>query len=261
MNDLRDRYRMLPSGARGNAFEYVVEKAIAAYCVPGTAAVDAGANYGAHLYNLLRAIGPSGHVWAFEADPEIAEGLRAWLPSNPNLTIVHAALTDYVGEISFGATDAGHKGYGSIFPPKDGAVVENVLTVPATTLDALLGQETLPLSFVKVDIEGAELLLLKGARETLRRWRPVIAMEIDWGMHFDGRPDREAAFFAEFRSLGYALYSCFGSPITASSPGDYVALFVPADKIPADDISRLCGEWMAEFIEQKPDWNPYQKFG
>ncbi len=61
--------------------------------------------------------------------------------------------------------------------------------VPVMTLDEVLEAQGLTPSVMKVDVEGAELLLLRGASSTLRVARPVIVLELHWGRSLGATPE------------------------------------------------------------------------
>jgi FkbM family methyltransferase len=134
---------------------------------PGTVFHDVGANVG--LYSLLAAelVGP-GRVFAFEPVPRNLAYLRKHLALNrvANVEVLGVALSDTNGCARFEIEQTGFMGRLS----GDGGI-----TVPTATLDSLVeGGKVLPPNYVKMDIEGAELLALRGARETFQRYRPVL---------------------------------------------------------------------------------------
>lgn len=258
MDPLKERHLAQARVTRGNAFEFAVERLIGAFCANGTTAVDVGANYGGHTFNLLRAVGPAGRVIAVEADPQIAEQLRSWETLHPNLTVVSAAVVDYVGEVTFRVA-AEQKGYGSILVrPHVDVAVERLVTVSATTLDTLLANEAGSVAFIKVDVEGAELLVLAGAEQTLRQRRPLMAVEIDWEAHSGTAAGR--AFFGRMDSLGYEVRSLFGERLSSSSPHDLMVLLVPPDRFVPEELSRVGRDAFAEFMDTAPTWHLYGKF-
>lgn len=131
---------------------------------PGMRVLDVGANLG--LYALVAAdrVGPSGHVGAFEADPVnaglLAQAVKA--KGCDNITVVASAVADRVGTVHLRVREE-HRGAIRIDP--DGNKPGNV-AVPATTLDEALGDST-SVDLIKYDIEGAELLALRGMTRVL----------------------------------------------------------------------------------------------
>ena len=140
---------------------------------PDSNSADAGANEGLILRELLRAA-PRGAHHAFEPIPELAQRLRERLPA----AIVHqVALADYEGESVFRYLPQ-RPAESSLYERSDREAGQQVveLTVPVHRLDALLPAD-MELSMLKVDVEDAEVALLRGAMQTLRRWRPVVVIE------------------------------------------------------------------------------------
>ena len=139
---------------------------------PDSVTVDAGANHGLILRELAKAA-PRGRHYAFEPIPELA-GRLARVPG----AIVHGvALADYTGEATFHYLphrDAESSLYVRPDRTADQQVIE--LTVPVARLDDVL-PDTEPVDFIKIDVEGAQAALLRGAGEVLKRSRPVIVME------------------------------------------------------------------------------------
>ena len=149
--------------------QYLHPAITAANVGSGDHAVDGGAFWGDTALWLADRCGPSGRVTAFEMDPASLPVLEANLAANPGLaervSIRREALWDSVADLALApagaATSVGGAGGG----------------VPATTLDALVaGGELERVDFVKLDVEGAELRVLRGAAETTRRFRPRFAV-------------------------------------------------------------------------------------
>jgi FkbM family methyltransferase len=149
------------------SYEREKQRQIANELRPGDVFYDLGANVG--VYTLLAArLLIAGKVYAFEPLPKNIEYLRKHLKLNrvSNVELLELAVCDFVGIASFEEGDnrsVGHLGGGSS------------TRVHTATLDSLLQQgEIVPPNLIKIDIEGAELLALSGARETFRRFRPVL---------------------------------------------------------------------------------------
>src|SRR5438105_2098667 len=147
---------------------------------PGMTVLDIGAHQG--LYTLLasRRVGPSGRVFSFEPSPRERRALRLNLTMNfcNNVVIQALALGSEETTADLYVVDYYNTGYNSLRPP---SVPEPTSTVAVRvgTLDNWLAQEKIDrVDFIKLDVEGAELSVLKGARELLARTRPVLLVEI-----------------------------------------------------------------------------------
>jgi FkbM family methyltransferase len=140
---------------------------------PGAVALDVGANVGAYSVLLGQWVGPSGHVFAFEPEPRAFHGLSRHVALNRLGAIVHpisVALADREGpaRLVVGAT-AGETRINS-------EAVEGAPTLPetmtrVTTVDRFCAERAIVPSFLKIDVEGLELAVLRGARDTIRRCR------------------------------------------------------------------------------------------
>lgn len=188
------------------------EKAIMDQLVPYVATsrlyVDVGASLG--QYTLFASqLMPGGRILAIEADPVRVEELerngQKWSAERPTaIETMFAAICDHDGEITFNISNSN----------TSGGIVRNTnannpdaqwetITVPAKTLDSLFPGDELP-DFVKVDIEGSELDLLKGATRVLKSGQTVFFIEL----HSWGDPAGVRALMAQY---GYSATDIAGS--------------------------------------------------
>jgi FkbM family methyltransferase len=139
---------------------------------PGDVVIDAGGCWGDTALYFASLVGDQGRVYTFEFDPESLEIMRANFALNPQLAkrieVVEIALWDRSGE-TIGFTPAGrctltHVNGGSS-------------KVATTTLDDFVAQAGLEnLGFIKMDIEGAERPVLRGAQESIACFKPRLAI-------------------------------------------------------------------------------------
>jgi FkbM family methyltransferase len=143
-----------------------------AFAVPANGnCIDVGAHRGKVLADMVR-IAPHGSHIAFEPLPELASRLQSVYP---NVTIHQAALSDSAGTVMY--LRRGELARSRIrIKEIDGNVLEDVLEVQTLVLDEVLPPGYCP-SLIKIDVEGAEGLVLRGARETLRAHRPIVWFE------------------------------------------------------------------------------------
>ena len=134
----------------------------------GGLALDAGANIGVFTANFSRAVGPSGRVIAVEMMPDTLNSLHLTVSLNDlqNVEVVGKALSDTRdADLLVAMPDGEHFGQASIIRHRECAV--RTVSVPSTTLDEVTsGLEHVHV--LKMDLEGAELMALKGAGRTLR---------------------------------------------------------------------------------------------
>jgi FkbM family methyltransferase len=144
----------------------------------GDGVIDVGANVGYYTMVAAKLVGSTGCVHAFEASPRIFPWLRANAELNPTANIqVHSqAVTDRCGEVEFYTARAEKTGFSSI--RNLGERADHVTVVPTVSLDSIL-DELPQIRLVKIDVEGAELLVLRGMQQLILRDRPHIIFEID----------------------------------------------------------------------------------
>lgn len=172
---------------------------------PGWVCADVGANKGHITALLAERVGPSGKVVAFEAFPRNARVLRARVARSPlreRVTIENVAVADRSGfEVPLYAGPASNHEFWSITTDYHNADRETdpVLRVPTVALDDYFPMGS-PLDLVKIDVEGAEGLVLGGMRRLLTETRPIVAVE------FHG--ERGWQSHEQLLKAGYRLMSC-----------------------------------------------------
>jgi FkbM family methyltransferase len=154
--------------------------------------LDVGANTG--LYALLAAaVDEQVMVQAFEPVDTVADGFMRNAGINPQLgprlTLNRLALTDFTGEALFHETSNPHfmtttSGLNAEFSKAHGETRHYL--VPAMTLDAFMTENPIEdLSFIKIDVEGHEKEVLRGAEATILMRRPFIGVELLWDADYD----------------------------------------------------------------------------
>ena len=143
---------------------------------PDANGVDVGA-YEGTLTAPMAEIAPRGHVFAVEPQPKFAAALRQKFAAVPAVRVVEAALGDTVGTTDFtlALDDPARSGFGPQDYPSAHERTQHI-TVAVTCLDSVVTAAT-PIAFIKIDVEGGEYRVLRGARATIRRDHPVIAFE------------------------------------------------------------------------------------
>jgi FkbM family methyltransferase len=169
-------------------------------------AIDIGAHGGDVLGDLLR-IAPRGHHIAFEPLPHLAEQLQQRLPQ---VDVRAVALSDANGTADF-AHVVDRPGWSGLKerPTPDGAAARvTTITVPTQRLDDALAPDYVP-TLIKIDVEGAELQVLQGARETLATHHPTLVFEHGLGSadHYGTRPEDVHDLLA---GLGYRIFDLQG---------------------------------------------------
>jgi FkbM family methyltransferase len=144
--------------------------------------VDVGANIGLFSLAVLRSI-PGSRVHMFEPSPIPQRCLAASLARNglqERAALNAMALYSEPGELEFYVHDGKHSAYDGIRDTRyDWVGSPRPIRVPATTLDQYCQAAGLDrIDLLKIDAEGAELFVLRGAEQTLRTLRPLVLFEI-----------------------------------------------------------------------------------
>lgn len=169
---------------------------------PGATVFDVGANLGAYTLLFAQWVGPVGKVVAFEPAPAAATGLRRLVALNDlreRVEIVETAVSGAVGTAQF-ASD-GSSGANALVNVPHGS--RGVISVPTTSLDAFCDAHRLRPDVIKIDVEGEELDVLRGARQTLSRPSVQVFLELHpsaWA----SRGITAASIRGELESLGLA---------------------------------------------------------
>ncbi|MBI4575116.1 MAG: FkbM family methyltransferase [Planctomycetes bacterium] len=224
-------------------YERWLEDALRRILRPGSVAVDVGANIGYYTLRMASLVGEGGNVFALEPNPKAYGRLLENLNINRfrNVRPFPMALSDSHGVFklhSYGGADGDlvstfHEG--NLQSPRKAVPVADrgihSYDVEGTTLDELLGPREVPrLDLVKVDVEGHELRVLRGAEGTLRAYRPHVIFEYNrraWSNAGSELSDARRIL----AGLGYTLYRLgdgHHAPLEDEAPGFANILAIPA---------------------------------
>jgi FkbM family methyltransferase len=161
-------------------YELPVQQALATYLASGNTFYDIGANVGFFTVIGAKLVGASGRVYAFEPVPENATCIRRNVKLNhfSNITVFEKAVSSSPGEGELLLTQhPGGNVLSTAYTPPD---MKGSMTVELVSIDDLVAQQILaPPTFVKIDVEGAELDVLEGMSKTIQEFKPVILYEAD----------------------------------------------------------------------------------
>lgn len=152
---------------------------------PGMTVYDVGANAGYLSLVLARIVGSEGRVCAFEPDPQNAKALQANTRNNglANVSIIRKAVSDLTGIVTFASFSyslVGHIAHEET--PGDATLIQ----VEAVSLDDFVFTQMQPKpDFIKIDVEGGEEQVLRGAERLLREARPLILAEVRAGENWE----------------------------------------------------------------------------
>lgn len=190
----------------GNFTESLLALDESQYCLDmikdGDVVIDAGANVGsfsilvAHYY-------PNAKIFAFEPTPLTYEFLKKNTAPYPNIIPINAGLAEKEGERDFIVSSVGTTGnhFFDGVHMGESQIGDKVMSVTITTIDKAVGS---PVDFIKIDTEGYEENILMGARETIKKYRPIVHLS---AYHREGDIERLPkilrSFVSEYRAVPF----------------------------------------------------------
>ena len=188
--------------------EPCVVNAIRQHVIPGQSVVDIGAHLGYFTLLMASRVGEHGQVYAFEPSERLSPVLQANIEMNaltPRVRIERLAVSDQTGQVQLWGRENDLNAVRSMISSSPLAVPlgepADVETVASVRLDDYFSERGLVgVDFLKIDVEGAEGLVLRGAAGILKSFHPVVLVE----MHtFAGSTHEVAADILQ--SHGYVL--------------------------------------------------------
>ena len=198
---------------------------------PGMGVLDLGANFGYFTLLASKVVGPTGRVFAFEPEP----GNHALLAQNLALNnfsharALQSAVSDKKGTVRLFVDDA-NLGNPSIaqgnVPSKSKS---GFVDVPAISVDEFFASQNEPpprIDLIKMDVQGAEALVIRGATALLARDEPLLLIEF-WPLGLRNVGTDPLGFLKELEALGY-----FPRRVTRDGHS--------GEKLGAEEIVRIC---------------------
>ncbi|MCC0033732.1 MAG: FkbM family methyltransferase [Hoeflea sp.] len=213
-------------------YEKAVEDFYVSILNPGDYVIDCGAHSGRHTIPMARRVGSSGHVFAFEPLPSAFAALKNNLSSHSisNATIENIALGEVEGQTQFV--------YVPEFPEYSGfkervyhdeGIERTIINVPVLRLE----NKKFPgkVKYIKIDAEGGDLIIMRGARGLIEKHRPFVTFELGDNsiLKYDYKSMDYYDFFA---GMEYDVYTITGAKLSrealvesskVQSVWDYVA--------------------------------------
>lgn len=177
----------------------------------GDTFVDVGTHYGFEAMVGSKIVGKADSVIAFEPNPTSFKIAKMNLKAD-NISLNNLAVGDYEGVVNMNAYDIYSSAMNSVTSntdfvdnpwvrSKDGKVIEMKLT----TLDVFLNNRTKPVNFIKCDVEGFEVNVIKGAATLIATDRPLIVLESDF--RSDGKTtERLQGLISLMATFNYSPY-------------------------------------------------------
>lgn len=208
--------------AIGNAEEQVQE----VFCErlrPAMTVLDIGGNVGFMSLLAARLVGQDGLVVVLEPIAENVQKIRqnASINGFSNIRVLELAASDKNETAQMYVS--GYSAFSRLTTTSRPSAVVGVRDVSSRTVDALIADGTLPPpDLVKIDVEGAELDVLHGMRETIAHHRPDIVCEVH---------DCNAEFASLMRDLGYVVTNLDGDVPVEHGHRNAHTLGIPAERV------------------------------
>ena len=176
---------------------------------PGMTVYDIGANIGIYTQFLAKLVGASGRVVAFEPEQRNVERLRAAIRQYDQVEVLHAAVSDSSGTLKLYVADDLNVDHRSYACEEHRPFVE----VNAVALDDIVSDRGTP-DVIKMDIQGAELAALRGARRLLSQTSPALLLEY-WPYGLRSAGEDPQLLVEELESHGYSVRTIDDLPVPA----------------------------------------------
>ncbi|MDZ4715335.1 MAG: FkbM family methyltransferase [Cytophagales bacterium] len=176
------RVRFPPKWSKYHEPDYEIEnvKFIRAHCGKNMKCVDIGAHLGLFSVIAGKLVGAEGRVYSFEPTPVTFQALCRIIAINHltgTVTPVHAAVSDIVTKADFHIDSHEGSNANSLVVRTDKA--RTPVRVNVVTLDSYVKENQIPrIDFIKIDAEGTELSVLRGAAQVIERDKPKIILAI-----------------------------------------------------------------------------------
>jgi FkbM family methyltransferase len=192
-------------------------------CRPGGTVIDVGANVGWYTIIASKVVGKNGRVIAFEPEPENFAILKRNVLVNgcDNVTVEQKALSDATGTLTL-YQNANSVLHSTVFDWKQGAI-----SVEALRLDDYLENRFGKVDFVKIDVEGAEPMVLDGMRRTIQS-NPSICLVVEFApkrVIATGRQPKQ--YLEDFINQGFLIYMIDEKKrqLVRKTPAEILAVF------------------------------------
>lgn len=170
---------------------------------PGDRCVDVGANVGVHTVRLAKLAGRDGEVIAIEPDPGVFARTSSNVELNglSNVRLLNAAASDAAGELSLFRPGNADTNRARASLRNHAYLTGQAITVPVLTVDDACGDDRVAL--IKIDVEGLEEAVVRGAAKVIDRDAPSVIFEYA----ADLIDDAVSTPFEYLAERGYALFA------------------------------------------------------
>jgi len=190
--------------SRNHGYDLYTKQIIKQVCTPTSSCVDVGCHKG-EILDIIRTFAPQGVHFAFEPIPHLYDGLVSKYKSNDTIKIFRQALSDRQGQAEFNHVITNPAYSGIKKRTYDNArEKDEKIRVELNTLDNCIPLNQ-NIDLIKIDIEGGEYDMLKGAKKILQRCQPTLIFEHGLGAS-DAYGTEPKDLYGYLSSLGYNTY-------------------------------------------------------
>ncbi len=162
-----------------NSIEDSSRKKLYSLLKTGFTVLDIGTNIGEVLLNIASKIGPAGKIYGFEPNPPIFERLLTNISLNnfKNISVFKLGLSHENKDFQLYEILPENLGATRILDKDDG--ISSKTTIHTIKVDDFVTENNITkIDLIKIDVEGFELFVLMGASEVLKKWKPVLFIEL-----------------------------------------------------------------------------------
>jgi FkbM family methyltransferase len=168
----------------------------------GDVVVEVGANVGAHTLYIAKLIGPMGHVYAFEPTSFALNKLQKNISLNPDLANI-TVRSDLVTDNDKSVPNMSINSSWTLSGERSPSIIRDFSVI---SIDSFVRENNINrLDLVKIDVDGYDFKVLRGASDAISNLRPIIFCELcEYTLRAQG--DSIKDIFTMIESLGYSAY-------------------------------------------------------
>lgn len=170
---------------------------------PGMTVLDLGGHLGYYTRLFSQLVRGGGKVYVFEPSEDTLKLLQHNIRKLKNVELIKKAVCDKNGTIEFNKTFS-HSGSNSILKPDWEA---ETTTIPCVTLDTFVKERSINVDVIKMDVEGAEPLVFKGARETMQNTKHLSILMEFVESYIEKTNQTPKEHFQSLQDLGFTIYT------------------------------------------------------
>ena len=210
------KWRFIYRGLKARyRFDVQEIKALTRSLKPDDLAIDVGANKGSYLWSLSRAV-PFGQVYAFEPQPIFSEYLKkvCFKANLKNVKVEACGVSDVAGTLTLAVPGSDPTSPAASF---ETAVMQRgphqTYSVAVVKLDDYFANEKRHIGAIKIDVEGHELAVIRGALSLIQKNKPVIVCESENQHISAGRVEDVIEFILNLGYEGWFIHQGQLKPI------------------------------------------------